>query len=94
MQIEITEDDIKDAADPRTIAEIQGIKPALGVDGSRPRAIVVADLLPRAIAKRVSRMVPDRMELAELTLSLSVGGTPFGVGISGDVEIKLVPTEE
>ena len=51
----------------------------------------VLDALPRVIAARVKRMIPEDYEMLEITLKVALSGTPFGVGVAGDATIKFGP---
>jgi hypothetical protein len=64
-------------------------KQVLGDHDDVQRALF--DALPSVIAERVKAITPRDFVVAELELKLSLGGTIFGVGLSGDVTVKLAP---
>jgi len=51
----------------------------------------VLDALPKAVAERFRRILPSDYEIHEIELKVSISGTPFGVGISGDATLKFGP---
>jgi len=51
----------------------------------------VESALPRIIARRLQDMVPDDFEVTEVTMSFTVGGTPFGLGVEGAVQVTFAP---
>jgi hypothetical protein len=44
-----------------------------------------------ACNRNVQRMIPEEFEVLEITLKVTLSGTPFGVGIGGDTMIKFGP---
>lgn len=84
LVLEITNDDI----DPRTRGALESKARDLGHLGP-DKALM--DALPRAISKRVLQICPPEFEMSELTLKMLVKGTPFGVGIEGELLVKLAP---
>jgi hypothetical protein len=36
-------------------------------------------------------MIPSNYEVREITIKMSVSGTPFGIGAAGDATIKFEP---
>jgi hypothetical protein len=53
------------------------------------RSSEVLDLLPKVIADRVSRMIPDDFEIKEISIKVAVSGSPFGVGVNADANVKF-----
>jgi hypothetical protein len=51
----------------------------------------VLDGLPRAVARRVERMVPEGFEAHELRMSFTLSGAPWGVGVGGEVVVTFRP---
>lgn len=53
----------------------------------------IRELLPSAIAKKVSRIVPEGFEVSEITLTGEISGKPFGVGFSGQVSVTYAKSK-
>jgi hypothetical protein len=51
----------------------------------------VQDALPSAIARRVSSIIPAGFVVKEIEFKVSVEGKPFGIGVGGDVTVKMGP---
>lgn len=56
--------------------------PSKGVDDNEE---IIRKSLPKVIANKVEKMVPDGFELTGLSFTGQISGTPFGVGVSGSV---------
>lgn len=61
------------------------------LDRAADARTAVIEAMPRVISGRLRRMLPDGFEVAEIALKFVISGTPFGVGIGGDVVVKFVP---
>ena len=55
---------------------------------------VLFDALPAAIARRFEKILPDGFELREVEMNVSLEGTVFGFGVSGDVTVKFGPARK
>lgn len=64
--------------------------PILGDDSSENDRII-ENLLPEVITNKISKIIPPDFKLKEMSLVVTVKGTPFGIGIKGDVAIKFGP---
>lgn len=60
----------------------------LGGDEARRRLI---DAMPKAIASRLEKIVPANFKIKEIELAIRVKGSPFGMGLEGDIKVKLTP---
>lgn len=86
LQLRIDESDLRGIAE-QVKARQAGHK-LLGDDDS---AKALFDALPGAVAKRVQAITPRGFVVTELSLKLVLNGTVCGVGLSGDVVVKLAP---
>lgn len=52
----------------------------------------VRDVVPGAVLKRVSRVVPlADYDIVDITLKFTLGGEILGIKVGGDVAVKLAP---
>jgi len=86
LQLVITDGDLPAGKAQQIRAQAGGTQ-LLG--GESERALF--DALPSAIARRVQNIVPKDFVISELELKMTLNGTVCGVGISGDVVVKLAP---
>jgi hypothetical protein len=84
----VVEGDLDAAARGKLAATKKG-EAHLAGDGDAMRTLY--DALPSAIGKRLRAVCPPDFEISEVTMKMSVKGTPFGVGIEGDVEVTFKP---
>lgn len=93
MRLELTRRDFEDALGEDVVQrDFDRDEELLGSrteEGETDLARSVLDAVPRALAARVRRLVPETMTLAELKFTISVEGKPFGVGVGGEVEVVL-----
>jgi hypothetical protein len=54
----------------------------------------VLNSLPKVIAERFRRMLPEGFEIHEIELSVGLSGAPFGVGISGEALLRFGPKQK
>jgi hypothetical protein len=89
MLLIITENDYKEALSGRDIKKLKGEKaePTLGPEETKS----VLDALPRVIADRFRKMIPEDYEMREIQIKVAISGTPFGVGVAGDATVKFGP---
>jgi hypothetical protein len=89
MQLVITEQDYREALDDTKIKRLTTIEKEeiLGPD----HTVSVIDALPRVLADRVRKMIPDDYQVLEIQIKVALSGTPFGVGVSGDATVKYGP---
>lgn len=90
MQLIITNEDYREALGNQ---QANGLIPSdkeVAVLGPE-RTNRVLDALPKVLASRFGRMIPDDYEIHQIELKVSLSGTPFGVGVSGDATIKFGP---
>jgi hypothetical protein len=78
-----------DAAARGKLAAAQKGDAHLAGDGDARRAL--HDAMPSAIAKRLHAVCPPDFSIAEVTMKMTVKGTPFGVGVEGDVQVTFKP---
>jgi hypothetical protein len=55
----------------------------------REQRDIVEDLLPRALVKRVRKIIPSDFQLTEIVIDAEVSGKVLGTGVSGTFSIKL-----
>ena len=89
MELELTDKDFLRALGAETTRRIM-LTEKTEVLGDRDVNAVV-DALPRVLSDRFKRMLPDDFEIREISLKVSLSGTPFGVGVSGDATVKFGP---
>lgn len=89
MQIVISESDYEYALGGEEVKVIAARKKE-EVLGPEPNMAIV-DALPRVVASRLRKMIPDNYEIREITIKVTVSGTPFGVGVGGDATVKFGP---
>jgi hypothetical protein len=89
MQLVVTERDYEAALDKASVRKLKGENRDT-ILGSKEAADVL-DALPRVLADRVRRMLPDDYEMLEMQLKISISGAPFGVGVAGDAIVKFGP---
>lgn len=91
VALEINESDFD-----RSIANrIQGIadgRQELSADSTLKR--VVFDALPKVIASRVEAAIPEGFTVQEIEFNISVSGKPFGIGVGGDVKVRMGPSKK
>jgi hypothetical protein len=90
LDITITEDDYASVLGPTTAKRLKSgvVEDTLGPEATD----AVIDALPKVIAARFRRMLPEGYEVKEICLTVSLSGSPFGVGLSGDASVKFGPT--
>lgn len=86
--LEITNEDL----DPAVIARLKAQEETVVLSGDAVRALY--DAMPRAVAKRIERIVPGNYDLAELTLTFAVKGNLLFGEVGGSVTAKLVPKRD
>ena len=89
MNLIITERDYELSLNRTEVKKLKGHEqePILGPDD----AADVLDALPKVLADRFRRMLPDNYEMSELQLKFSISGAPFGVGVAGEALVKFAP---
>jgi hypothetical protein len=89
MNLIITEHDYEVSLDKAQVKKLKGDEreAILGPDD----AADVLDALPKVLADRFRRMLPDDYEMSELQLKFSISGAPFGVGVAGEAIVKFGP---
>ena len=89
MQLELTESDFNQALGADAVKRLSRERKehVLGED----EVEAVMDAMPRVLATRFKRMLPEHFEIREITLKVSLSGKPFGVGVSGDATVKFGP---
>lgn len=88
LTLVLTENDFPVGKVQQIRARAQGVT-LLG-DEDSTRALF--DALPGAIANRVKQITPADFCVAEIQLKLVINGTICGLGLNGDVVVKLAPT--
>jgi len=53
----------------------------------RPRKEILRELIPRAIAAKYEKAIPDNFELSQITISGELSAKPLGIGASGTVTL-------
>ena len=89
MQVVITEKDYEEALGDSDV-KLLAAKKKEEVLGPEPNVAII-DALPRVLAERVRKMIPLDYEVREITIKMTISGTPFGVGIGGDATVKFGP---
>ena len=51
----------------------------------------VFDHLPRVLAEKFRRMVPNKFALQNIDMEFDVSGKPFGIGIGGKIKVSFRP---
>jgi hypothetical protein len=49
----------------------------------------IKKVIPDAIARKISQIVPEGFELAQIEFTGEVSGKPFGIGVSGQVSVTF-----
>ena len=49
----------------------------------------VLELLPSVLAQQLRSMVPEGFDVSEISFKCSLSGKPFGIGVSGDINVKF-----
>jgi len=52
---------------------------------------LIEELLPAVIARKIKGLIPNDFDITEISMKISVAGTIFGTGVSGDVDVKFAP---
>jgi len=89
MQLVITENDYSEALGSSE-AKVLAAKRKEEVLGPESNNAIV-DALPKVLADRVKKMIPENYEIKEISIKITISGTPFGVGLAGDASVKFGP---
>ncbi len=89
MQVELTESDFTRALGADAVKRLSREREEHVLGEAETEAVM--DAMPKALASRFKRMLPDHFEIREITLKVSLSGKPFGVGMSGDATVKFGP---
>ncbi len=89
MQLIITEQDYQEALGSAEVRRLASEKVETILGPERTKSVLEA--MPRVIADRFEKMIPEDYEIKEVQIKVAISGTPFGVGISGDATIKFGP---
>lgn len=54
-----------------------------------PEMEELRSLLPKVVANKIAKRVPEGFALSEIKFSGEVSGQPFGIGIAGNVEVTF-----
>jgi hypothetical protein len=89
MNLVITDQDFENVFDTGEIKRLKSgsTEFILGPD----RAASIIDALPRVIAERIRRIIPEDYTVLEIQIKVSLSGTPFGIGVGGDATVKFGP---
>lgn len=89
MQLILTEQDYEQSLSKAAVRKLRGEKgeAILGPD----EAGTVLQALPRVLADRIRRMIPENYEVREIQIKVAFSGAPFGVGVAGDAVVKFGP---
>jgi hypothetical protein len=55
---------------------------------------VVFDAIPKVLARKFRAIIPEDYTISEIELRVSLSGTPFGVGVSGEAVVRFGPTKK
>ncbi len=89
MLLEISEKDFEAAIQDIGIAtDIEGGTRHLGGDV----VASISEYLPKVIAHKVSRMVPEGFVVAKVSIKMELAGKVFGCGVAGEVSFDLCPS--
>ena len=91
LALVIEEDDFDDLTRSRLSKVSDG---AQVLDEETDLRKAVFDQMPAVIAKRLRKIVPADFRVSEIQLQLSLDAKLWGVGVGGDVTVKLVPSDE
>jgi hypothetical protein len=89
LKLEISEKDFEIALghDETNLLKTDRVETTLGTVQTN----AVIDALPKVIADRLKRMIPSDYEVHEVELTVSLSGTPFGIGFGGEATIRFGP---
>jgi hypothetical protein len=93
MNLTITEQDFSEALTTLDIERIT-TSDSVTVLGSEEERQAVIDAMPKVIAKRIQKMLPDGFRIREIEMRFEISGTPFGVGVSGEATVRFGPSRE
>jgi len=77
--------------DNSVVAQVSASRAGKTVLGGTEELKAVFDAIPSAIARRVLAIVPDGFRVNEIELKLNLGGKICGLGVEGEVTVKLAP---
>lgn len=72
-------------------AKLETQTPVLGTTQQERREEFIRELLPRVIAKKIEKLIPEGYEVKEISMTVDVSGKVFGSGISGGVNVSFGP---
>lgn len=88
MNITLTERDFAEALDPLELERIKRPEniPVLGPQEDRAAVI---DALPKVLSRRLQKMLPKGFVIREVEITVSLSGSPFGVGVDGEATVRF-----
>ena len=91
IELRITESDLRTYGDHRLVQELSGVEKTPTLGGKEEAMERLMEILPRIIAEKIRKIIPEDYEISEIALAVKIKGNFAVVGIDGDVNIKFKP---
>lgn len=86
MRLELVEEDFEDAL---TAADVQRMLRPGTRHLSETKETTLFELLPKVVAHKLRKHLPDEFELQEIEVTAELAGKVFGCGLSGNLTVRF-----
>lgn len=92
LRMVVTEQDF----DPAIRARAKALKEGHEVLGPEENELetFLTSVLPAALIEKVRKVLPSEFQLKELEFKVEVKGMPFGIGLGGEIGVKIGPASK